>query len=536
MEEIRISNKSTTLISQIIMQDTLQLIWPRNKLRPCHVVLTQNQMCIKVSDSGPPASLLGDDGVIQLKDVIGCKVSRGTSTKRRDRGGYLTLFWYPMRKKKIGSACKRISIPVYLRVAQSKEVEDNIKIADQWHAAIICALRGIKYQPDLGSKSCPAPRKLLVFINPCSGSGKASKIFNGKSKDILNEADILCEVVTTERVGHAKDYIINANLSKWDGILVVSGDGLIYEVINGLNERQDWDTVRHMPIGILPAGSGNALYASIMKFSGEPNDIVSATFIIAKYSTRPLDLMHLQSKKNNFLAFLSIGWGMIADIDIKSEKFHFLGSNRFTVEAVSMIAKRKVYRGKISYLPCDKEPEETRESQWTNNGNVSERSAVMDETFNFHNDDDMNVTQLDANHQQSAILTVGDDSNPIPSLDKPLPNQWKVIDQDFITVVIGNLPYLSTDFLFAPPSRLDDGKAYIVAVSDKVNRKGLTKILLSTKNGQYIESPDVQLIPCKAFRLVPETEGGYLTVDGEVVDYGPIQGTVEKGGLQVFCL
>ena len=50
---------------------------------------------------------------------------------------------------------------------------------------------------DLGSKSCPAPRKMLVFINPCSGTGNARKIFNGKPKQILHEADILYEVVIT---------------------------------------------------------------------------------------------------------------------------------------------------------------------------------------------------------------------------------------------------------------------------------------------------------------------------------------------------
>lgn len=73
---------------------------------------------------------------------------------------------------------------------------------------------------------------------------------------------------------------------------------------------------------------------------------------------------------------------MVADIDIKSEKFHFLGSNRFAVEAVSMIAKRRVYKGKLSYLPCDKdEPQSIRGSNWTNNGTISERSAVMDETL-----------------------------------------------------------------------------------------------------------------------------------------------------------
>lgn len=35
--------------------------------------------------------------------------------------------------------------------------------------------------------------------------------------------------------------------------------------------------------------------------------------------------------------------------------------------------------------------------------------------------------------------------------------------------------------------------------------------------------PQAEMIPVTAFRLEPETSGGHMTVDGEVVDYGPIQ-------------
>lgn len=34
------------------------------------------------------------------------------------------------------------------------------------------------------------------------------------------------------------------------------------------------------------------------------------------------------------------------------------------------------------------------------------------------------------------------------------------------------------------------------------------------------------MLPVSAFRLEPETEGSYITVDGEVVDYGPIQAEI----------
>ena len=44
---------------------------------------------------------------------------------------------------------------------------------------------------------------------------------------------------------------------------LVSGDGLLHEVYNGIFEREDWRVTCKIPIGIIPAGSGNGLAYSI---------------------------------------------------------------------------------------------------------------------------------------------------------------------------------------------------------------------------------------------------------------------------------
>ena len=40
------------------------------------------------------------------------------------------------------------------------------------------------------------------------------------------------------------------------------------QVVNGLMEREDWETAIKVPIGMLPTGSGNALVASTLDESG----------------------------------------------------------------------------------------------------------------------------------------------------------------------------------------------------------------------------------------------------------------------------
>jgi len=61
---------------------------------------------------------------------------------------------------------------------------------------------------------------------------------------------------------HAREYVQEMNadelLNEYRGIVVVSGDGLVYEIINGIMARSDDATkiISAMPIGQLPAGSG----------------------------------------------------------------------------------------------------------------------------------------------------------------------------------------------------------------------------------------------------------------------------------------
>lgn len=50
-------------------------------------------------------------------------------------------------------------------------------------------------------------------------------------------------------------------------------------------------------------------------------------------------------------SFLSVGWGLISDIDIESERFRAIGGQRFTVWSVARLLDLRTYRGKLWYLP-----------------------------------------------------------------------------------------------------------------------------------------------------------------------------------------
>jgi len=74
--------------------------------------------------------------------------------------------------------------------------------------------------------------KLLVFVNPNSGTGIAVKTFNSKVRYFFGEAKISFELVVTTHPGHCRQIIEETPdlLSKYAGIVTVSGDGLLFEV------------------------------------------------------------------------------------------------------------------------------------------------------------------------------------------------------------------------------------------------------------------------------------------------------------------
>ena len=62
-----------------------------------------------------------------------------------------------------------------------------------------------------------------------------------------------------------------------------------------------------------------------------------------------------------------------------------------------------------------------------------------------------------------------------------------------------------------------------------VTRLQLSKILTEFESGKHLESPGVETVAVTAFKLEPITPNGHLTLDGELIEYGPIEAEVLQG-------
>jgi len=87
--------------------------------------------------------------------------------------------------------------------------------------------------------SLPGKRKILAFLNPFGGRGLAPRIWE-HALTILELGHVSITLRHTEYQNHAKEIVSDQiKPGQYDGIITISGDGLIHEIINGIMSRPD---------------------------------------------------------------------------------------------------------------------------------------------------------------------------------------------------------------------------------------------------------------------------------------------------------
>ncbi|XP_030276492.1 sphingosine kinase 2-like isoform X2 [Sparus aurata] len=400
------------------------------------------------------------------------------------------------------------------------------------------------------------PCRMMLLVNPQSGKGQALTLYNNHIQRMLNEAGVPHTLVITERQNHARELVKEADLSQWDALVIMSGDGLLFEVINGLLDRPDWEEAIRTPLGILPGGSGNALAASVHHYSGAASAfseelLVSCGFLLCKGLVSRMDLVsiHLPSSPRLF-SFLSLAWGFVADVDIESEKYRHVGAARFTVGTLVRLASLRVYKGKLAYLPATEEY--NRDEGLRNNvtlhcnnqassiGPASvlcqlSRDSPCENTFHnsCHSNNSLKVRRNESTPSRSAnkSLSGPPDSLLLP-LDQPPPADWVVVqEEDFVLMLAMYQSHLAEDLFAAPGAIPDDGVIHLFYVRAGISRTALLKLFLAMEKGAHLATNCQHLVYTKvrALRLEPYSPKGIITVDGEVVEYGPLQAEVHRG-------
>ncbi|KAH9290297.1 hypothetical protein KI387_034414 [Taxus chinensis] len=378
------------------------------------------------------------------------------------------------------------------------------------------------------------PKRLLVLLNPFGGNKCARQIFQEEVKPLLDVAGVSFTLEETQFRNHAKDMAKAVDLSQYDGILCISGDGVLVEVVNGLLERSDWEHAIKMPLGIVPAGTGNGMVKSLMEDADEPCIATNATFAVIKGHKRALDVAVVAQGQVRSFSVLMLTWGLIADIDIESEKYRWMGSMRLDFYTFVRVFRLRHYSGSVSFIPAP------------GYEGYGDPICIENENESILHDTGINGTE-EVKRKTSDCLG---------ALTGPETYEWKSISGQFIMVWLHNVPWGSQDVMPAPQAEFSDGYVDLVIVQ-QCPKWSLLSLLVKLKDGAHVKSRYVQYLKVKAFRLSPgertgsSVQGGIIDVDGEVLakskgssgdnrahlmSYGPpIQVTVEKGLATIFC-
>nr|XP_060636341.1 sphingosine kinase 2 [Anolis sagrei ordinatus] len=529
--------------------------------------------------------------VVRLVDVVGCHTMRSHTVA--NSSAFFCVYSYPLKKKKVavGSGRARQRMAKTFQVDSSDHYEDNLHIAEKWAAAIKCLVLGISIssETEISRSLLPRPRRLLLLLNPFGGKGNALQWCQNHILPMITEADVSFNLIQTERQNHARELVQSISLAEWDGIVAISGDGLLYEVINGLMERPDWEEAIKMPLGILPCGSGNAVAAAVNFNAGFEQTLgqellTNCTLLLCHGAVSPLDLVSITtSSGSRSFSFLSVAWGFISDVDIESEKYRHMGSARFTLGTMVRLASLNTYRGRLSYLPA---PDSTghrpilRSITMAANGSLPFQRMPLHRTvsdmglceerrtfcyrglesadepapspnspppssgfptsaFSFETLSEQLVADGLGAQEVAAPTSLpsstrqmrGPPDNFLAPLDQPVPKSWVTVEDDFVLVLAIYQTHLGADLYAAPFACFNDGLIHLAYVKAGISRAALIRLFLAMEKGTHFEQgcPHVTNIPVRAFRIEPLTHKGIITVDGERVEYGPIQGQIHHG-------
>ena len=132
--------------------------------------------------------------------------------------------------------------------------------------------------------------------------------------------------------------------------------------------------------------------------------------------------------------------------------------------------------------------------------------------------------------------------NKIPTpllspLSEPVPSDWVTIEEDFLVFCASYQSHLGDDFCAHPESTFNDGLIYLGFVRNAPTgvRMKLLSMMIKKDDGSHIHIPEFEIVKVKAFRLEPLNSEGTICVDGEKVDYGPIQAQILPGISRVMA-
>ncbi|XP_048865277.1 ceramide kinase-like [Brienomyrus brachyistius] len=387
------------------------------------------------------------------------------------------------------------------------------------------------------------PKRLLVYINPNSGKRQAKQIYEQRVAPLFSRASVSTHVILTQQRDHAKDHLASdADLTKYDGVVCVGGDGIFSEVLHGLLTRTqrdagvDQNSTEQNPapctlrVGIIPAGSTDCIcYASV----GTNDPVTSALHIIVGDS-HALDVCSVHHR-NKFLRYSVslLGYGFYGDVLMDSEKKRWMGPVRYSVSGFTTFLAHHCYEGTVYFLPAK----------------------------------DVSGSPRDKTKCRAGCLLCQRDGRPLSDdsgRDKETPNKdhhhgWQMIQGKFLAINAASMSCACprSPEGMSPAAHLSDGTTDLILVRDCSRLDFLRHLYRHTNTSDQFDMGFVEVHRIRRFCFVPgndlepEWKGarptqfspsygcqptcGRWSCDGELLPQATIEVGVHCGLIQLFA-
>ncbi|OQX28596.1 MAG: hypothetical protein B0D92_08125 [Spirochaeta sp. LUC14_002_19_P3] len=159
-----------------------------------------------------------------------------------------------------------------------------------------------------------------VIVNPNAGRKHGRRIAE-EAVSKLKSRGIETEVFTSSRPGETLSLAQALDQRRYVGIVVVGGDGSMFEVLNGLYAGGQGLSI---PVGQIPTGTGNSFIRDLGIFGVD--DAVRA---ISADSRCPVDLGHctLEGRTCQFINIM--GAGFVANVARRAGKYKLFGAKSY---------------------------------------------------------------------------------------------------------------------------------------------------------------------------------------------------------------
>lgn len=155
----------------------------------------------------------------------------------------------------------------------------------------------------------------------------------------------------------------------------------------------------------------------------------------------------------------------------------------------------------------------------------------------YHSVDDGSDAESHLQHSNLSVHLCGPVGSA-PTLDEPVPASWVVEEGEFVMVHAAYQTHLGSDCFFVPQARFNDGIIYVVIIRSGISRSQLLNFLMGMSSGTHVPVTDnefVKMVPVTALRIEPYDNEGILTVDGERIEFGPLQAEMLPGMVRVMA-